>query len=319
MKRFITLLAILCMTIGMSAQVDVPLTLETIESGTITFTNKAWGPVTYCIDGGTAQTIASDEQKAIELNKGQKVTLFGNNASYADDTMFRSSNIRGNAPFYVYGNIMSLINSTGYATATESTESFAFSHLFERASTMKSHPTNPLVLPATTLLDYCYSFMFNGCKELTRAPQLPATTIAHACYMGMFAGCQSLTEVPELPAKSSAGYCYNYMFANCRSITTAPQLPATTLTERCYEQMFFDCQSLAAAPELPATELALGCYDCMFAGCFSMAKAPQLPATTLAPACYRYMFQGCTFTEAPALPATTLASECYALHVRFLP
>ena len=166
--------------------------------------------------------------------------------------------------------------------------------------------------PATTLADFCYRYMFNGCTSLTKAPELPATTLAGTCYEYMFSGCTSLTQAPALPATTLANYCYRYMFNGCTSLTKAPALPATTLANYCYYGMFNGCTSLTKAPALPATTLAGSCYDYMFSGCTSLTQAPALPATTLANYCYEYMFRGCTsLTQAPALPATTLAYYCY--------
>ena len=34
--------------------------------------------------------------------------------------------------------------------------------------------------------------MFAGCTSLTTAPELPATTLADYCYMSMFQGCTKL-------------------------------------------------------------------------------------------------------------------------------
>ena len=44
----------------------------------------------------------------------------------------------------------------------------------------------------STLADYCYRYMFNGCTSLTHEPELPATTLARGCYHYMFSGCTSL-------------------------------------------------------------------------------------------------------------------------------
>jgi hypothetical protein len=33
--------------------------------------------------------------------------------------------------------------------------------------------------------------MFNGCSSLTQAPELPATTLANYCYNYMFGNCKS--------------------------------------------------------------------------------------------------------------------------------
>ena len=35
-----------------------------------------------------------------------------------------------------------------------------------------------LILPATTLQQCCYKWMFDGCTSLTEAPELPATVLA---------------------------------------------------------------------------------------------------------------------------------------------
>ena len=96
----------------------------------------------------------------------------------------------------------------------------------------------------TTLPEYCYSYMFSGCRSLTTAPALPATTLANSCYSNMFSGCRSLTTAPELPATTLANYCYQSMFSSCTSLTTAPALSATTLANYCYGYMFQNCSSL---------------------------------------------------------------------------
>ena len=59
---------------------------------------------------------------------------------------------------------------------------------------------------------------FQGCENLTEAPELPATTLAGSCYYGMFSNCTSLTEAPELPATTLASYCYSNMFYYCTQL-----------------------------------------------------------------------------------------------------
>ena len=169
-----------------------------------------------------------------------------------------------------------------------------------------------LILPWTTLANYCYSRMFENCTSLVNAPELPATTLASGCYSYMFSGCSSLTTAPELPATTLVLNCYNNMFLGCTSLVNAPALPATTLDGGCYEWMFDGCTSLVNAPELPATTLVGRCYVAMFKNCTSLVNAPVLPSTTLAEDCYNGMFENCTsLVNAPALPATTLAGWCY--------
>ena len=191
--------------------------------------------------------------------------------------------------------------------ATTLTEE-CYQYMFASCYSLKTAPK----LPATTLAESCYEYMFAGCTSLKTAPELPATTLAQTCYQYMFTSCSSLTTAPELPATTLADSCYNFMFNGCTALKTAPELPATTLAQTCYQYMFDGCSSLTTAPELPATTLANNCYQYMFADCTSLITAPELPATTLTNQCYSSMFSGCTsLTTAPELPATTLAEYCY--------
>ena len=132
-----------------------------------------------------------------------------------------------------------------------------------------------------TVMNCAFSYLFNGCVSLTKAPALPATTLADRCYSSMFRFCRSLTKAPELPATTLADYCYYNMFESCQSLTKAPELPATKLTNCCYQFMFVGCRSLTKAPELPATTLAYYCYAYMFSECRSL-KEVRVSATTTA-------------------------------------
>ena len=291
----------------------VPLTFEATADGNITFNNKASGAVTYTINGGSSQTIASNDYKHIGVNAGDKVCFYGDNAAYATSTS-NFSRFSCSANCYIYGNVMSLVSSTDYANAKTLTEAYALYYLFDNNSHLVNHPSKTLELPATTLTANCYYGLFMNCTNLTKAPALPATTLANRCYNNMFNGCTSLTTAPALPATTLADSCYHAMFRDCKSLTTAPSsLPATTMVSYCCNRMFQGCTSLTTAPELPATTLANYCYNLMFAGCTNLTTPPSsLPATTLANSCCERMFQDCTsLTTAPALPAETLASYCY--------
>ena len=212
----------------------------------------------------------------------------------------------------VYGNVMSLIYGDGFIGRTDlPIGNSTFAHLF---ADMSITDAENLILPATTLTEYCYAEMFINCVSLVKAPQLPATTLAQYCYSKMFQGCNALTTIQsKLPATTLADYCYQYMFYGCTSLVNAPELPATILANYCYQYMFMNCTSLASSPELPATTLVLWCYNGMFWGCTSLTAAPELSATTLARGCYNKMFMNCTsLTTAPELPATTLVRNCYS-------
>lgn len=299
---------------AINALAATPLTLEAAVAGAVvTFSNKAAGPVTYRVNGGSAQTIANGSSAEINLPAvGDKVAFYGDNATYATDLTNHSEIRCSGGNCYVYGNIMSLISSSDFANATTLTAEYTFMGLFYYNKNIINKSDKRLSLPATTLTSQCYNQMFGGCEGLTEAPALPATTLVSNCYKYMFCDCTGLTTAPELPATSLADSCYEGMFYGCTNLTTAPALPATTLAVSCYNEMFDGCTSLTQAPELPATNLANYCYTNMFYGCTSLETAPELPATSLFDSCYSSMFECCTsLSQAPELPATTLTNYCY--------
>jgi hypothetical protein len=180
----------------------------------------------------------------VTLKVGDKVMFRGENTDYATTKNNDYNHIDCDKIIKVYGNIMSLIQKTGFETLTALTAANAFKKLF--MANVKLIDASDLLLPAETLTDYCYREMFFNCTSLTAAPkELPATTVVEECYSYMFASCAALTTVPEeLPATVMKEYCYTNMFNGCTSLTTAPKLPATTLANRCYSFMFNGCTSL---------------------------------------------------------------------------
>ena len=295
-----------------------PMTIEATEDATtITITNPLRLSIGYDKYDGAGNLIlsASSTGSTItinELDAGSYVQLHADNASYSNGTISGSTIIYFDKDCYVYGNIMSLVNSTSYAEEKTLTANYTFYDLFDSNDHLKSHPTKDMVLTATTLTEGCYSNMFYKCTSLTKAPILPATTLAPMCYKSMFSGCSALNEAPELPATTLDTECYARMFFNCKALATAPQLPATVMADYCYSFMFYGCNAIPTAPALPATTLAPYCYENMFAFCHALTATPNLPATVLADNCYYRMFLGCNGLVAiTSLPATVMAPYCY--------
>ena len=265
-----------------------PLTFEAVEDGTITVIydeSAEFGAIQYSMNGDDWTDV--EWNQPISLTTGDVICFRGNNGTTYNGEAWAGIQFECSNTCYLYGNVMSLISSTDFETLTELTTDYCFAYLFvdsqwEGNNTITNHPTKDIVLPATTLTDYCYQGMFWGCRGLTRPPVLPATTLAMGCYQDMF---------------SSTG------------LKTAPELPATTLAPQCYMMMFNDCSSLTVAPELPATTLVYGCYDSMFSSCTSLTSAPELPATTLAEACYLFMFSGCTNLNYVKCLATDISAD----------
>ena len=194
----------------------------------------------------TSITANVEERVTIDVVTGDIVQFRGDNDAYVDNESGYAKGYFASSTcgFELEGNIMSMINSTGYSniTAMTSGNNAAFSMMFDGCTGLTS--AENLVLPATTLAEQCYKYMFWNCTSLTTPPELPATTLAESCYSSMFAGCTSLTTGPELPATTLAVGCYGSMFNGCTSLTIAPELPATTLTGRCYRYMFDGCTNL---------------------------------------------------------------------------
>lgn len=253
---------------------EMPLTFNIISGGTIRWvaSNTAFTKtIEYKLNDGEWTSITSNtgsSAPSINVIEGDEIQFRGDNASYGY-TNYQYSTFSGStAGFEVEGNIMSLIDSTGFTTATTLTSRYTFFRLFRQCTGLTS--VEHLILPATTLTENCYAGIFSYCTSLTTAPELPATTMAISCYYTMFYNCTSLTTAPELPATTVAGNCYDSMFEGCSSLTTAPELPAITLARACYEYMFEGCTSLTTAPELPATTLTNQCYSNMFQNCTSL-------------------------------------------------
>lgn len=243
----------------------------------------------YSFDGNTW----NDWNGSIPIEPKQKMYVNGED-DYVWNRSTKDKLITASGYYNVGGDISSLTNGI------VEVKSFTFGNLFLNDSYIKD--AGNLILPATTLADYCYITMFYGCTSLTQPPELPATTLANSCYKYMFRDCTSLTKAPELHATILANSCYGYMFYGCTSLTQVPELPATTLVENCYESMFQGCTSLIIAPELPATKLIDYCYQYMFEGCSKLNNITMLATNISASWCLLYWVSGVsstgTFTKA---------------------
>lgn len=144
--------------------------------------------------------------------------------------------------FDVEGNIMSMLFGDDFEDKTDLS---SYTHAFRYMFYNNTHVVNAsgMTLPATTLSNYCYAYMFYGCSSLVTASELPATTLASFCYYAMFSK---------------------------TALVTAPILSATTLMTGCYSSMFNGCASLSAVTCLATsginTNLSLGTVTYWLAG-----------------------------------------------------
>lgn len=272
-------------TLALADMLHIPLTLEAAVAGAkVTFKEDNNYPepkdIEYSTDGGATWTSGNTGGSGVEVtltNIGDNVMFRGNNSQYGKDngsTPPSYNTISCTADCYVYGNIMSLIDKTGFATnKVLPTGKRTFYYLFKDNIYLKNHPNAAytLELPATTLAEFCYSNMFFGCAALVTPPALPATKLENSCYNGMFHNCSSMVTPPALPATELKNNCYQFMFDNCTSLETTPRLPATELKYGCYNAMFKDCTSLKEAWVKANVKVGAPDYECdnMFTGCKS--------------------------------------------------
>ena len=192
------------------------LTLSALEDGEITITissdlgTSCATYLSYSKDksvwertdiNGKNQTIT------IPVSRGDNVYLKGKAKQWYDPTERGHASINSTANINVSGNIMSLLYEDNFEDKTvfPDNSEYVFSFLFWGNKHLCS--AEKLILPATTLVEGCYRFMFYMCSSLTTAPALPATKLVNNCYWSMFNGCTSLNSITMLATDISASNC----------------------------------------------------------------------------------------------------------------
>lgn len=211
-----------------------------------------YGTTMYYYGYGWESNILNTGDKVLlKANAIQYVTT--NPESYDPNDCFNGGFI-ASKKYKASGNILSMFYSDNFRNyngfPTDSSYNLwcffnpIWGHNRETSYDFSLYDATNLVLPSTLTL-HCCERMFVYCKELQYSPKiLPAETLLQFCYSSMFEGCGKLTTAPALPATTLSQYCYSNMFSGCTSLTTAPALPATTLVEGCYNSMFENCTSL---------------------------------------------------------------------------
>lgn len=152
------------------------------------------------------------------LKAGQHISFsgtteyFSETVSNSDPADFYRFSTSGTTGMFVYGNIMTLVNSK-----------------------------------ARVNRQGMFAGLFYGCSGISDARRLnlPATVVSSNCYRAMFKGCTNLIYPPNvLPVTDVPKYAYREMFSGCTSLLTAPHIMATSLDTSSMEQMFRGCSSL---------------------------------------------------------------------------
>ena len=244
----------------------------------------------------------------ITLNTGDKVYISEGTSwdpvTTSDYTYFESSKTVN-----VYGNVNSVRDPSFKTNYKMIDQTYFYYRLFYK---LKIVDASNLVLPYTTLRNYCYMGMFEDCTTLTTAPALPATTLTEGCYDSMFKGCTSLTATPALAATSLPKGCYQYMFNGCTSLTTTPVLNILSQSNYSMQHMFDGCSSLLYVSNMNIR----GSYQTpqyMFANCTSLISASNIVLTDTNTYCWRGMFENCTsLTTTPQMNIQSATSyACY--------
>jgi len=143
---------------------------------------------------------------------GKKLNFRGNNSAFSTGAN-NYYQFQCQSDILASGNIMTLIDKTGLSL--EIPNAYCFYSLFKGMSKLENAG---LILPATTLRDYCYAHILDGCSSMTTPPELPAVELAVGCYQYAFNACTLLEYSPELPAKTIANYAYLNMFNGARAL-----------------------------------------------------------------------------------------------------
>ena len=194
------------------------LTFRVLSDGTIGWKSIGSGQaktIQYSVNGGAwTEITATATPTTINVTSGDVVRFKGTNTSYAKDKSNYSGFEGGTAEFDVEGNIMSMVYGDNFIGNNTLTGTYNFCSMFKLSKVISAEN---LILPATTLTNYCYRAMFSKATLLDTPPALPATTLSTGCYY--------------------------YMFEEC-AFTTAPDLLATTIPSQAYYAMFIGCSNL---------------------------------------------------------------------------
>lgn len=160
---------------------------------------------------------------------------------------------------------------------------------------MKVVDASQLLLPSVNLTERCYHKMFDGCRNLTKAPVLPPKlNLGSLCCEFMFSGCSSLVKAPILDISSIQGeHNCNYMFEYCIELKTC-KINVEHIGKYSFASMFYYCQGLESVEINSVKSVGFAGCERMFYDCTSLKKAPKISATSLEQNSYCEMFYNCT-------------------------
>lgn len=162
--------------------------------------------IQYSINGGEWTTIYSTTNNSwIGVSAGDVVRFRGDNAQYAPQDGRCSCFSGTTGTFTLSGNIMSLVDSTNFATLSSFTAENVFMNFFNNCTGLTD--ASDLMLPATALTNYCYQGLLAQCTSLTKGPLLAVETLVTKCYAYFYYHTYNLQEIRCLAVNTSASNC----------------------------------------------------------------------------------------------------------------
>ena len=174
----------------------IPLTLEALTAGTIKVSSPKPG-MQYTLNGGAKTPVTT---AAINVVVGDKVAFYGSGTTITSYTGTKI--LGGTADVKVYGNIMSLVDETGFADNKTLTADDTFRNLFNGNNHLKD--ASGLLLPATQLTQSCYAYMFQNCNSLTTAYVKAGYTTSGSACNNMFYGCTNAATLHTTAANKAS-------------------------------------------------------------------------------------------------------------------
>lgn len=161
------------------------LTFSTLEDTTFSFSTNN---IDYSLDNGkTWETLVAGTNTPT-INAGKAVLWKASGLTPTSSAGIGTFSSTGK--FNAKGNIMSLVSGDNFQN-NSTLSNYQFYKLFYNCVNLND--VKNLILPATTMTQKCYSYMFYGCNLITVAPNLPAMELnGDNCYEYMFYNCTSL-------------------------------------------------------------------------------------------------------------------------------
>lgn len=152
-----------------------PLTLECFDSRGGSVSVSSYGDLEYRKNDGEWTSY----QRQVYLKNGDRVSFRGTESTKTTSSKYMQ--ISCNCNCYIYGNVMSLLSKTDFATMTELPYNNTFQNLFMNNKYLFHQEGKDLVLPAETLRQNCYYQMFSGCISLDYVKCLATDISAQGC------------------------------------------------------------------------------------------------------------------------------------------